>query len=142
MSKSDVLENSLLLLLFNAVPIIGLASDDPSVPVFAFTVALHTADPGEDGTQTTNEISYSGYVRVVVPRSAEGWTVTDNVVTPTAAIEFPTMLGGDGGLVTHFSIGTDDVEDTILFSGPVTPNLTVATSVTPQLSTTTHITED
>jgi hypothetical protein len=102
---------------------------------------LHTADPGEAGTQATSEIAYTGYARIAVARTTGGWAVTANSVSPVANIDFGEMTGGAGGTVTHFSVGTG-VANKLLYSGTVTPNIVVANGVTPRLKTTSTITED
>lgn len=141
MSKGNTYENDILKLIFNATAIADLAENDASAPATTLTVALHTADPGEAGDQTTNEISYTGYARIAVARTTGGWTVTGNSVSPVAAITFGQMSGGAGGTVTHFSVGTG-VGNKLLYSGTVTPNIVVSSGVTPQLTTASTITED
>jgi hypothetical protein len=60
-----------------------------------------------------------------------------------ATIVFPASTGGTGGTVTYASIGVAASGATkILYSGPVTPNITVANGVTPQLGTGSTVTED
>jgi hypothetical protein len=140
-SKQNAFENDLLKLIFQAIAIADLADNDATSPATTLTVALHTADPGEAGDQTTNEISYTGYARVAVARSSGGWTVTANSVSPAANIDFGTMTAGAGGTVTHFSVGTG-VSNKILYSGTVTPNIVVTNGVLPRLTTSTAITED
>jgi hypothetical protein len=146
MSKSNSLENSLLLLLFNNTNIANVGDATGlrgSTAAGSLYVSLHTADPGEAGDQTTSEISYTGYARVAVARSSAGWTVTANSVSPTATIGFPASTGGTGGTVTHFGIGTaSSGAGVLLYSGTVTPNISVANGVTPQLTTASAITED
>lgn len=141
MSKGNTFETDILALIFNATAIADLAQDDGSSPATTLTVALHTADPGEAGTQSTNEISYTGYARIAVARTAGGWTVAAGSVSPVAAITFGQMTAGAGGTVTHFSVGTG-VANKLLYSGTVTPNIVVANGVTPQLTTASTITED
>ena len=141
MSKGNNLENDILALIFNATAIPDLAENDATSPATTLTVALHTADPGEAGDQTTNEIAYTGYARIAVARTSGGWTVSGNSVSPAAAITFGEMTGGAGGTVTHFSIGTGTANE-LLYSGTVTPNIVVSTGVTPELTTATAITED
>lgn len=104
MSKGDTTENDLLKLIFNATAIANLADNAASLPQAALFVALHTADPGEAGTQNTSEVTYTGYTRVAVVRTSSGWTVTTNSVSPFAAITFPAGTGGSG-TVTYASIG-------------------------------------
>jgi hypothetical protein len=141
MSMGNSTENAILLLIFNATAWADMAQDDGSSPAANLTVALHTSDPGEGGTQSTNEISYTGYARVSVARTSGGWTVTDNSVSPAAAITFGEMTAGAGGTVTHFSVGTG-VSNFLLFSGTVTPNIAVVNGVIPQLTTASAITLD
>jgi hypothetical protein len=105
-------------------------------------VALHTADPGETGTQATSEATYTSYARVTVARTAGGWTVTTNSVSPVATISFPACTAGTN-TITHFSVGVATSGATkLLYSGTVTPNISVSTGVTPQLATSSTITED
>ena len=141
MSKGDTYENDMLKLIFNATAIADLAQDDGTSPATTLTVALHTSDPGEAGTQATNEIAYTGYARIAVARTTGGWTVTGNSVSPVANIDFGEMTGGTGGTVTHFSVGTG-VANKLLYSGTVTPNIVVTNGVTPRLKTTSTTTED
>lgn len=141
MSKGDNFETDILALIFNATAIPELAEDDSTAPATTLTVALHTADPGEAGTQLTSEIAYTGYARIAVARTSGGWTVAGNSVSPAAAITFGEMTGGAGGTVTHFSIGTGTADE-LLYFGTVTPNIVVSNGVTPELTTATAITED
>lgn len=140
MSKGDTFENDLLLLVFNGTNITNLAANITTGPATTLTVALHTADPGEAGTQSTNEIAYTGYARVAVARSSTAWSVSANSVSPVATISFGSCTGGSG-TVTHFSVGTG-TSNKLLYSGTVSPNIVVTTGVTPQLSTASTITED
>lgn len=141
MSKSNSFENEILQLYFNAVTIANIAINATSSPATHLTVALHTADPGEGGNQSTNEIAYTGYARVSVIRTAAGWVVTGNSVSPAAHIDFGLMTAGAGGTVTHASIGTG-VGNKLDYSGPVTPNIVVANGVTPRLTSGSTIVED
>jgi hypothetical protein len=143
MSKSNAFETDLLGLIFNGTAISAIADNAASTPLTNLYLALHTADPGEAGNQETSEISYTGYSRVPVARTAGGWTVTGNSVSPVAAIEFGEMTGGAGGSVTYASIGTTSTgSGKILYSGALTPSITVALGVLPRIKNTSTITED
>lgn len=142
MSKGDTWENDLLKLLFAATAVANIADNAASSPLTSLYVSLHTADPGEAGSQTTSETSYTSYARVAVLRSASGWTVTANSVSPLANIDFPQCTGGTA-TITHFAVGTaSSGAGKLLYSGTVTPNISVANGVTPRLTTATAITED
>ncbi len=141
-SLSDAAENGLMLLIFNATTWANIAINATSSPLTALSVALHTSDPGESGSQSTSEVSYTSYARVDVNRNSGGWTVTNNSVSPASNITFPAGTGGSG-TVTHFSVGkTGGGATAIIFSGTVTPNIVSGNGVTPQLSTATAITLD
>ncbi|WP_372733622.1 hypothetical protein [Nocardioides sp.] len=146
MSKSDVFENELLLLIFNNTDIANIgdaAGLQNSATAGNLYLALHTADPGEAGTAVTNEIAYTGYARVAVPRTPAGFTVSGSSVTLTENEDFPKMTGGTGGTVTHWSVVKEPSGPaTILYSGEVDPDIIVANGVTPRLEQATSITED
>ena len=141
MSKGNTFENDLLLLIFNATAIANLAQDGVT-PITQIAVALHTADPGEAGTQATSEATYTSYARVNVNRTSGGWSVSGGVASPVANISFPASTGGTN-TITHFSVGpTGGGATKIFYSGTVTPNITVTSGVTPILTTASTITED
>lgn len=138
MSKSDTWESDLLKLVFNATPIANLADNAATSPITSLFVSLHTADPGETGNQTTNETTYTSYARVAVTRAsgAGGWTISGTSptqVTPTnGAVNFAQCTGGTATL-THFGVGTlSSGAGKLLYSGALTPNISVSTGVTPQ----------
>lgn len=141
MSKGNTFETDVLALIFNATAIADLAENDSTSPATTLTVALHTADPGEAGSQLTNETAYTGYARVAVARTSGGWTVSGGSVSPAANIDFGECTASPGAPITHFSVGTG-VSNKLLYSGTVTPNITMAVGVIPRLKTTSTITED
>ena len=143
MSKSDVFENQLLRLIFNGTPIANLADNAATAPLTMLYVALHTADPGESGNQSTNEVAYTGYARVGVARTAGGWVVTGNSVSPANSIEFGEMTAGTPGTATHASIGTAaSGAGTILYRGALTPSVAFNIGVIPRIRSTSTITEE
>jgi hypothetical protein len=145
MSISDTTESALLALIFNATAWANYADNAATTPQTNIHTGLHTADPGDSGTMSTSETTYTSYARTNVARTSGGWTVSGTAptqVVPAATIAFPAGTGGSG-TVTHFSTGkTGGGAAAILFSGTVTPNITVGNGVTPQLSTATQITLD
>jgi hypothetical protein len=145
MSKSDAFESALLALIFqntniaNVGDATGLRGAAAAGQLF---VALHTADPGEAGTQTTNEVAYTGYARVGLARSSGGFTITGNSVSPAANVNFPACTAGSA-TATHFSVGVASTgAGVVLYKGAISPAIAIAAGVTPQLTTATVITED
>lgn len=104
MSLSDATELNLQKLIYNATPWAGVADNAASVPLTNIFVALHTADPGESGDQTTSEAAYTGYARRAVARTTGGWTCTTNSVSPVANITFPQATGAHTTIL-YFSTG-------------------------------------
>jgi len=144
MSKGNSCESDILKLIFNATTFAEIAENDTTSPSANLTVALHTSDPGETGTQSTNETAYTGYARVNVARTTGGWTVSGTaptVVSPVANIDFGECTGSPGAAITHFSVGTGTA-NYLLYSGTVTPNITMSAGVIPRLKTTSTISED
>lgn len=146
MSKSNAFESDMLKLIFQAIAIANVADNAASSPITNIYVSLHTADPGEAGDQTTNETAYTGYARIGVVRSSSGWTVSGTaptVVSPVANIDFGECTALPGGAITHFGVGTlTSGAGKLLYSGTVTPNITMAVGVIPRLKTTSTISED
>lgn len=144
MSKTNAWETALLEHLFqnSNVALVGDATGlRGSSTAGSLYLSLHTADPGETGTQTTDEISYGSYARVAVVRSAVGWTVTGNSVSPAAIVVFPTASSGTA-TATHVGVGTDaSGAGTLLYYGALTPNVSVVTGVAPVLTSASTITE-
>ncbi len=141
MTKSNAMETNLLSLVFQAVTFNDIAENDTSGPLTNIMVSLHTADPGEAGTQATNEGSYGAYIRVAVVRTTAGWNVTNNVAKPIANISFAQATSGTE-TITFFGLGhATSGAGALLYSGTVTPNIAVAAGVTPILTTGSTITE-
>lgn len=134
MSLGNTTENELALLIFNAVTMADIAENDTTSPATDFDVALHTADPGEAGTMSTNEAAYTSYARQTVARTAGGWTVSGSNVSNTAAITFPQATGGSE-TETHFSVGKVGGGATqIIASGALTASLAVSNGITPEFA--------
>lgn len=138
MSKSNSMENSMLLLFFNNTNFAAIGDATGlrgATLVGNLYVSLHTADPGEAGSQATSESAYTGYARVAVPRSVAGWAVLLNAVSNAAAVTFPACTGGTS-TVTHFGIGTDaSGAGTLLYKGALTASLAISNGITPSAPT-------
>ena len=132
MSKGNTFETDLLQLIFNATAIGNIADNAASSPLTNLQVSLHSSDPGEAGSQTTNEVAYTSYARVAVARSGAGWTVTGNAVTNAALIQFP-QCTGSSATATHFAIGTAaSGAGKILYKGALSASLAISSGIQPQ----------
>lgn len=131
MSKSNAAETGLLALIFNQTTWTGVAATAGGT---AYYLALHTADPGEAGGQTTNEAAYTSYARVAINRDTGGFTVSGNTVQNAAEILFPTATGGSETL-THWSLGLASAgSSTIIYKGALSSSLAVSTNVAPRFA--------
>lgn len=141
MAKSATFENDLLKLIFQSTAIANICDNAASSPLTNLYAALHTADPGSAGTQTTSECNYTSYARVAIARDSTGFTVTANSVSNKNNINWPISTGGSN-TASFFSIGTlVSGSGKILYSGTITPNIVIASGVTPVLVPATAITE-
>jgi hypothetical protein len=144
MSKSNALETSWLSHLLNNANIANVGDATGlrgSTAAGSLYLSLHTADPGEAGTQSTSEVTYTSYARFAVARSGAAWTVTgDTAVLAAPPAAFPPGTGGSG-TATHFGLGTAaSGAGVLLYKGAITPSIVTGDGVTPRLSPT--ITED
>ena len=125
MSKINSFESQSLALFFNNVPIrnIGDATGiTGSAASGSFWVSLHTADPGENGTQSTSEATYTSYARVAVSRSAAGWTVSGSDVWNSSSVTFPAPTAGSSTII-YWGIGTGSAgTGQLLYRGPISTN--------------------
>lgn len=136
MSKSDAWEQDFNLLTFNNVDAAAIGDAGGlrgSAVAGSLYLALHTASPGEGGTQAANEAAYPGYGRVGVPRSALGWTCAGNSVSNAAAVVFAECgVGGGPEVLTHWSVGVASSGATkMLRHGALPASRTVSQGITP-----------
>jgi hypothetical protein len=136
-SATNVLENGLLSLLFenanyaNVGDATGLRG---STTAGVFYISLHTADPGETGSQTSNEAGYTSYARTSVARSTSGWTVASGNVDNDSAINFPTATGGSSTTTNH-GIGSDvSGAGNLFMKGALSASLSVTNGITPSFA--------
>lgn len=110
MSKSVAFSRDLLKLVFQNANLPGIGDAGGlrgSVSPGVFYISAHIGDPGELGSQATNEISYTGYARVPLDRNATNFVVDEGtgVMSLGVNVEFGEMTGGTGGTMTHWAVG-------------------------------------
>ncbi len=137
MSATNAFETALLTLYFNNTDHANVgdaAGIQNSAAAGSFYISLHTADPGETGTQTTSEANYTGYARVAVARSAAGFTISAANVSNAAAVTFGACTAGSN-TITHFGIGSDlTTAGNLFFKGALTASLAVSAGITPSFA--------
>lgn len=131
MSKNNVTENDLVKFYANNVAMPSYGTN--------WYIHLHTADPGETGTSSTNEAAYTSYARVTTLRDNTAWTICDADGTPNANgsafknavdVVFPECTGvADDELETHASICSNSGQ--IIYSGALTASIRITNLTTP-----------
>ena len=134
MAKSTTTCNNLLKLIFNGTAWTSIADNTATSPATNLYLSLHTADPGVGGTQSTNETSYTNYVRIAVARTNVGWTVVTNTASNAALAQFA-QCGATGATLTYVAIGMLSTgAGIILYSGALNSSLAVANGIQPQFA--------
>lgn len=134
MSMSNAAETSLLQILFQNLAWAGIGNPgglQPSGVAGSFYVRLHSADPGEAGTQATSEISYTGYAAVAVARSAGGFTISGDTVSNTATVQFGECTAGTA-TAAWFTVGLDPTgAGQVLYRGQLNDSRSISAGITP-----------
>jgi fermentation-respiration switch protein FrsA (DUF1100 family) len=126
---------------FSSAEISGLFANSAS-PLTNLFMSLHTADPGVGGTQSTNEVTYTGYARVAIPRTTAGWSVTGEVASLLANAVFPTCTAAPGSAATFIGIGqSSSGTGELMYSGALSSNLNIAIGAAPIVASGSTITE-
>lgn len=137
MSATDAFETSLLGLVITNVAAANVGDAgglQPSATAGVFWISLHTASPGETGSQTTNESAYGSYARQDEARNATQWTVTANVADNDNAITYPQASSGSETL-THFGLGSaSSAAGNLFLYGALTASLAVSAGITPEFA--------
>lgn len=131
MSATNTFETALLQHIFQNADIANIGDATGlrgSTTAGSLYISLHTADPGEAGSQTTSETAYTGYARAAVVRSAGGFTVSGSNVSNAAVVSFGPCTAGTS-TITHFGIGTaSSGAGSLLLKGALGASIIVTTT--------------
>lgn len=134
MSMSNASETALLRLLFQNIAWAGFGDAgglQPSATPGSLYVRLHSADPGEAGTQATSEIAYTGYAAVPVVRSAGGFSVVGDLVSNAATVQFGECTAG-AATAAWFTVGVDPTgPGLVLYRGQLNDSRSISAGITP-----------
>jgi hypothetical protein len=137
MSMSNAAEAAFFDLLFLNTDWAGIGDAgglQNSAAAGSFFISLHTADPGEAGDQTTNEVSYTGYARVAVARSGSGFSRSGATVSNVATVQFGECTAGSA-TATHFAIGAASTSTgQIVLSGALSASRAISAGITPLMN--------
>ena len=138
MATPILFEDDVLRLLFHGETVDTIAQNVTTSPATTFYVSLLSGDPlvATSQNQTTNEIGYTGYARMPVPRTAAAWNVINGTVAPEEIIEFAVVAGATGTqrTATHFGVGTTLTGAGILLaSGALVPPIPIVDGAEPRI---------
>lgn len=138
MSATNAFETALLDLLFNntAIANIGDATGLQATGVAGSTqLALHTvALDDTDTLLTADEVAYTGYARPTQDRSSGGWTVSGNLASNAALIQFGEMTAGGPDTVVHLGLGFIGTGDVLRLHADLDADLVINNGVDPQFA--------
>lgn len=126
MSLSNTAETAILEQIFEGTALPWNANTD-------LWIALHTADPGEAGTATTSEATYTSYARVALDRATE-FTVTGNTITNAVLAQFPQCTGGSNTITYASIVTTSSGAGTIIVRAALSSSISVTNGVQPQFA--------
>lgn len=105
MPKSTSACNSILALIYNATTWADIAENDTTSPMTDITMALSTVTGAPTDTMSTNEATYTNYVRQDVVRTTLGWDAPSGGATANAAaIDYP-QCGVTGNTIVAAKTG-------------------------------------
>ncbi len=124
MSKGNTTENDMLQATLKGV--------DPAWRSGAnLYIALHTADPGEGGVQTTSECTWGAYARRLVVKATD-WVDGGSSFSNGVLWQYLECTSGTE-VITHFSLGTTlAAAGQIIYKGALTTPRTVSAGIQPQ----------
>lgn len=102
-------------------------------------LSAHTGAVGLGGDQQTNELTYTGYARVALTRTAGGiWTVSSggSASSNNALIQFGNCTGGTlPETMTHVAIGENaSGAGTVIATGALSSALVINLNIQPQFA--------
>lgn len=105
MPKSTSACNSILALIYNATTWADVAENDTTSPMTDIEMALATVTGAVADTMSTNEATYTNYVRQTVVRTTLGWDAPSGGATANAAaIDYP-QCGVTGNTIVAAKTG-------------------------------------
>lgn len=134
MPKSTAACNSFLALVYNATAWANVADNAASSPATVIQVALATASYTVSSTLSSNEATYTNYVRQTLPRSTSGWTAPSARQTSNAAaVDYP-QCGVTGNTITSAAAGIGAGAGTPIHYGDLNSPITVSNLIQPRFA--------
>lgn len=131
MPKSTASSNAIMALIYNATPWANVADNASASPITAIYIALATASGAVADTMSTNEATYTNYVRQSATRSVAGWTApSGGAVSNVAQITYP-QCGVTGNTITSAKTGVATGASAVLHYGDLNAPIIVSNLIQP-----------
>ena len=131
MPKSTSTCDNFLALLYNATTWANVAINATSSPITDIYLALSTVTGSPSDTMSTNETSYTNYVRKTVVRSTLGWTAPSSASTSNAAsIDFA-QCGVTGATIVAAKTGKATGASDVFHYGDLNAPIVVSNLIRP-----------
>ena len=132
MPKSTVTRNNILALYYNASAIANIADNAAAAPITLIYIALATASYVVGNNMSSNETTYTNYVRQSTARTTGGWTApVGGLISNVAAIEFP-QCGVTGATITSAATGKNTGAVDIFHFGDLNAPIAVSNQIQPR----------
>ena len=131
MPKSTSTCNSFLALIYNATAWANIADNASSSPITTISMALSTVTGAVADTMSTNEATYTNYLRVTVARTTGGWTAPASRATSNAAQITFAQCGASGNTITSAKTGVAAGASVVLHYGDLNAPITVSNLIQP-----------
>jgi len=126
MPKSTSTCNSILALIYNATTWSNVAENATVAPITLIFVALSTVTGAIGDTMSTNEATYTNYVRQTTARSVAGWTAPSSRATSNVvAITYP-QCGVTGQTIVAAKLGVAAGASAVLHYGDLNAPIVVS----------------
>ena len=131
MPKSTASSNAIMALIYNATAWANVADNASASPITAIYIALATASGAVADTMSTNEATYTDYVRQSATRSVAGWTAPSGGATSNVAqITYP-QCGVTGNTITSAKTGVATGASAVLHYGDLNAPIIVSNLIQP-----------
>ena len=132
MPKGTTTCNNILALIYNATPWANIADNAASSPATNIYMALASASYSPSSTMSSNETTYTNYVRVTVARTTGGWTAPSaGAISNVAAIEYA-PCGVTGQTITSGATGKASGASEIYHYGDLNSPIDVSNQIQPR----------
>lgn len=131
MPKGTTSCNNILALIYNATAWANVADNAAASPITNIYLALATASGAPADTMSTNEATYTNYVRQTVARTTSGWTAPSGGSTSNVAVINYAQCGVTGNTITSGKTGVATGASAVLHYGDLNAPIIVSNLIRP-----------